>query len=472
MAIADVVISRAGSNAIFELLSLSKPMILVPLPTGSSRGEQMLNAKSFQAKGYAEIIAAIEGTEETETTPATKGVQDELDEAKEAIENSIVGEEFAERIAELEEQLNDLKEKAEEAYNNGEADDKKAEILRELEEISNDIADLLDRLAAAESVAYRDTLADDFDELKTYWNVSYAAADDEATLAELDRIYNEILGAYHETIEADLVISKEVFDATEAKIEELTLAIQKATDLEGYLADNFVPGDPDGDGKVTVNDVTTIIDIILNDDFDNLSVEEFYTADTNGDGVINILDITTAINIILETVPEGNEAKTRAANNDYLVADGAELSLINALSYTTFQMDITVANGATLNNVELSDRAGDFQVMFSQISDNTYRVVVVSLQNRTIMGNNGLLLNLDITGDQTAEYSNVLFSDVNSRGYELPIISDATAIAAIQANVDADCQIYTLGGAQINSLQKGVNIVKYADGSTKKLFVK
>lgn len=56
MVISDVVISRAGSNAIFELLSLCKPMVLVPLPTGSSRGEQMLNAKSFQAKGYAEII--------------------------------------------------------------------------------------------------------------------------------------------------------------------------------------------------------------------------------------------------------------------------------------------------------------------------------------------------------------------------------------------------------------------------------
>lgn len=434
--------------------------------------KQAAAAAQANEEAYAEIIAAIEGTEETETTPATKGVQDELDEAKEAIESSIVGEKFAERIAELEQQLNDLKEQAEEAYNNGEADDKKAEILRELEEISGAIDELLGQLEAAEGNAYRETLAADFDELKTYWNVSYAATDDEATLAELDRIYNEILGAYHETIEADLVISKEVFDATEAKIEELTLAIQKATDLEGYLADNFVPGDADGDGKVTVNDVTTIIDIILSDDFDNLTVEEFYTADTNGDGAINILDITTAIDIILGTIPEGNEAKTRAANNDYLVADGAELSLINALSYTTFQMDITVANGATLNNVELSDRAGDFQVMFSQISDNTYRVVVVSLEKHTIMGNNGLLLNLDITGDQTAEYSNVLFSDVNSRGYELPIISDATAIAAIQANVDADCQIYTLGGAQINSLQKGVNIVKYADGSTKKLFVK
>ena len=56
MALADVVISRAGSNSIFELASLNKPMILVPLPNTASRGEQSLNAKNFMNKGYAEII--------------------------------------------------------------------------------------------------------------------------------------------------------------------------------------------------------------------------------------------------------------------------------------------------------------------------------------------------------------------------------------------------------------------------------
>lgn len=56
MALADIVVSRAGSNSIFELASLYKPMILVPLPAASSRGEQSLNAQSFVDKGYAEII--------------------------------------------------------------------------------------------------------------------------------------------------------------------------------------------------------------------------------------------------------------------------------------------------------------------------------------------------------------------------------------------------------------------------------
>lgn len=56
MAMSDVVISRAGSNAIFELASLSKPMILVPLPNTSSRGEQSLNAQSFVKKGFASVV--------------------------------------------------------------------------------------------------------------------------------------------------------------------------------------------------------------------------------------------------------------------------------------------------------------------------------------------------------------------------------------------------------------------------------
>lgn len=53
---ADIVISRAGSNSIFELLSLNKPNILIPLPKGASRGDQIDNAKSFEKKGYSIVL--------------------------------------------------------------------------------------------------------------------------------------------------------------------------------------------------------------------------------------------------------------------------------------------------------------------------------------------------------------------------------------------------------------------------------
>lgn len=54
-AMADVVISRAGANAICELLALQKPNLLIPLMAGS-RGDQILNAKSFESQGYSKVL--------------------------------------------------------------------------------------------------------------------------------------------------------------------------------------------------------------------------------------------------------------------------------------------------------------------------------------------------------------------------------------------------------------------------------
>ena len=55
-ALADVIISRAGANAICEILALKKPNILIPLPSKASRGDQLLNAKSFEAQGYSVVL--------------------------------------------------------------------------------------------------------------------------------------------------------------------------------------------------------------------------------------------------------------------------------------------------------------------------------------------------------------------------------------------------------------------------------
>lgn len=55
-AMTDLVISRAGANAICELLALKKPNLLIPLPASSSRGDQILNAKSFESQGFSVVI--------------------------------------------------------------------------------------------------------------------------------------------------------------------------------------------------------------------------------------------------------------------------------------------------------------------------------------------------------------------------------------------------------------------------------
>ncbi|MBM7661900.1 UDP-N-acetylglucosamine--N-acetylmuramyl-(pentapeptide) pyrophosphoryl-undecaprenol N-acetylglucosamine transferase [Bacillus mesophilus] len=56
LAMTDIVISRAGSNSIFEFLALKKPMILIPLTKEQSRGDQIINAESFKKEGYAEVL--------------------------------------------------------------------------------------------------------------------------------------------------------------------------------------------------------------------------------------------------------------------------------------------------------------------------------------------------------------------------------------------------------------------------------
>jgi UDP-N-acetylglucosamine--N-acetylmuramyl-(pentapeptide) pyrophosphoryl-undecaprenol N-acetylglucosamine transferase len=63
-ALADLVVTRAGANSLFELKALAKPMLLIPLEI-ASRGDQVDNAKSFAAQGWAQVLR------ETELTPAS-----------------------------------------------------------------------------------------------------------------------------------------------------------------------------------------------------------------------------------------------------------------------------------------------------------------------------------------------------------------------------------------------------------------
>ena len=58
-AAADIIVSRAGANAIFEILALQKPNLLIPLSMGT-RGDQILNARSFEAQGFSKVLVESE----------------------------------------------------------------------------------------------------------------------------------------------------------------------------------------------------------------------------------------------------------------------------------------------------------------------------------------------------------------------------------------------------------------------------
>ena len=54
--LADIIISRSGSNSIFEILALKKLNLLIPLSKKASRGDQILNAKFFESQGFSEVL--------------------------------------------------------------------------------------------------------------------------------------------------------------------------------------------------------------------------------------------------------------------------------------------------------------------------------------------------------------------------------------------------------------------------------
>ena len=86
-AITDLVVSRAGANAICELLALRIPNILIPLPLAASRGDQLLNAASFESQGYS-IVIQEENLDEDSLVESLKELYNNKDTYVEKMEQS------------------------------------------------------------------------------------------------------------------------------------------------------------------------------------------------------------------------------------------------------------------------------------------------------------------------------------------------------------------------------------------------
>jgi UDP-N-acetylglucosamine--N-acetylmuramyl-(pentapeptide) pyrophosphoryl-undecaprenol N-acetylglucosamine transferase len=85
LAAADIVLARAGSNTLSELLALNKPMLLVPYPLEASRGDQIKNAESYARRGLAHVLPQETMTPETMTAALVRLLADK-DTLKAAVE--------------------------------------------------------------------------------------------------------------------------------------------------------------------------------------------------------------------------------------------------------------------------------------------------------------------------------------------------------------------------------------------------
>ncbi|MGE8202983.1 undecaprenyldiphospho-muramoylpentapeptide beta-N-acetylglucosaminyltransferase [Heyndrickxia sp. NPDC080065] len=90
LAATNMVITRGGSNAIFEFLALQIPMLIIPLTKQQSRGDQILNAKSFEEKGYSLTLEEEDLTKESLLKSLEK-VQNNKEAYKTAMKTSVQG---------------------------------------------------------------------------------------------------------------------------------------------------------------------------------------------------------------------------------------------------------------------------------------------------------------------------------------------------------------------------------------------
>lgn len=90
LAACDLVLSRAGANALCEFHALQKPMLLVPLPLSASRGDQILNADSYARRGLAHVLRQEDMTAET-LAAAVHRLYREKDSIRAAMQNDPAG---------------------------------------------------------------------------------------------------------------------------------------------------------------------------------------------------------------------------------------------------------------------------------------------------------------------------------------------------------------------------------------------
>ena len=242
------------------------------------------------------------------------------------------------------------------------------------------------------------------------------------------------------------------------------LKVVKPADTKSKLIVNsFVLGDVNNDGSVSVTDVGCAINYILEQ---VPSVFVFDAADMNGDKAISVTDVGMIINLILSgeasSAPgmEGNDENTCPSLSLMPTAEGYELLLEELSAFIGFQFDVQLANGATLNNMQLVDNS-DHLLSYRKLNNGKYRVVCYSLSNSTFSGNESSLLRISTNGDITINNIRLTTNSLS----EL-IIDDmsATTTGIVDGLVHqtSEIKVYTLDGrlCRIISAQSGENPFK------------
>lgn len=251
--------------------------------------------------------------------------------------------------------------------------------------------------------------------------------------------------------------------------EDLKKEIEEMYDRAVQAGANL--GDIDGINGVTVYDSDALVDIVLY----NRGYAVRGDFDFNGEN--DVTDVERLNNLLWYKHIEKAWAPGRVAfeGDIELTAEGntVALALNNNVKTNGIQFDITVPEGAYIQNVLGTDRVQGMRVLSACIADNTYRVLVISTLNAsTINDNEGAIVTFNVCGGNEVEVSNVIATDGNSHRLNGAAVSVGVTTDIQEIATEGETDIFSLDGIRQSVMKAGVNIVRGANGVAKKIFNK
>lgn len=263
---------------------------------------------------------------------------------------------------------------------------------------------------------------------------------------------------------------KLVASTTDALLEEMNALTASAAENQ------YVSGDLTGDREVLGDDYIAILNAALNPE--SVEGKTFAAADVNGDGKLTIADVTLIASKItngafptmggVTPAPMSSAETMSVSAEDMNGVQRIAINLNNHKDYVGCQMDIVLPAGMTVVGESVGNRANGHNV-YSMDVNGVHRVIVSTIENNSFVGGDAILY-LDVTGGSVDKLAldNIIFAEANGRATTIEG-NGATGIDGVEAESGLKQKIYSVGGQLLNKVKQGINIIRNANGKSQKV---
>ena len=290
--------------------------------------------------------------------------------------------------------------------------------------------------------------------------------------------YNSVTGRYD--IENDGVIrslskSRAAFDTSVEELKTMIKEMSLVGDIRGHVQ---------GNDDISVDDIQKLTEIVANGQAADLD-----RCDVNGDGSVTVTDIiwlqyfwafnewpdaSAAVRSFGQTT-SGSDAVTMETVATEGNITRIAVSLTGETPFRAFQIAMQLPEGAKVVGQHMGDRVVSGWLMHSEAMEGNVRFMTISENDKPFTGSEGAVLYVDIENLQgEVVLTEALFTDTQFNEANLQNGSVTTGIRQMISNAleGASKRVYNIGGAMMDSLRKGINIIRNADGTTQKVLKK